>query len=174
MAITREDILAYKAAEKPTPTILLEAKRRGEQTAFLCHSHKDRDLAKSLQAFLAAKGFKLYIDWEDPEMPAVPDRTTAVRIQNRITALDWFLYLATSNSGTSRWCPWEIGYAHGVKNLNDIIVIPTREGYTTHGAEYLELYQHIDLRGYNSALNLIQTNGLLVEARNIKASTIKL
>jgi len=174
MPITREDIQAYRATEKPSPGVLLEAKRKGEQTGFLCHSHRDRDLAKRVQAFLADKGFRLYIDWEDPEMPAVPDRSTAERIQKRIKDLDWFLYLATSNSSTSRWCPWEIGYADGVKNLNDILVIPTREGYTTHGAEYLQLYQHVDLRNYSTSINLVKTNGLLVEAWNIKASTVTL
>ncbi|MBX2982162.1 MAG: toll/interleukin-1 receptor domain-containing protein [Flavobacteriales bacterium] len=174
MPITREDILAYRATEKPSATVLLEAKRRGEQTGFLCHSHKDRDLAKRLQAFLADKGFRLYIDWEDPEMPSTPDRVTAERIQNKIEKLDWFLYLATANAGNSRWCPWEIGYADGVKDLNDILVIPTRDGDTTHGAEYLRLYNHLDFQGIYRSLNLIRLNGTLVEARNMCATTVRL
>lgn len=80
----------------------------------------------------------------DATMPSVPDRTTATKIKNRIIQADWFLFLATSNSMSSRWCPWEIGYADGIKPIDRLIVIPTQEGYTTHGSEYLQLYRHID------------------------------
>ena len=35
---------------------LHEAQRLGRQTAFLSHSHKDRGMAKGVQAFLQAQG----------------------------------------------------------------------------------------------------------------------
>lgn len=44
---------------------------------------------------------------------------------------------------SSRWCPWEIGYADGKKPIERIIVIPTRDGYNTYGNEYLQLYRHV-------------------------------
>ncbi|TCU33511.1 hypothetical protein [Rhizobium azibense] len=78
-------------------------------------------------------------------MPERPDRRTAEKIQAKIRDLEMFFFLATQNSMASRWCPWEIGYADGVKSLNRILVIPTRDSRgVTHGNEYLELYRHLD------------------------------
>src|SRR5262249_25705220 len=74
-----------------------------------------------------------------------PNRETAKRIQAKIIELDWFLFLATANSMSSRWCPWEIGYADGKKQIDQIFIIPTQDGQKTHGNEYLQLYRRIDL-----------------------------
>ncbi|MEI5997848.1 toll/interleukin-1 receptor domain-containing protein [Paraburkholderia bengalensis] len=117
----------------------------GQKTAFLCHSHVDRDLAEGLQQLLKEEGWSLYIDWQDHSMPPVPDRETARKIQLRISASDWFLYLATENSAGSRWCPWEIGIADGKKDPSRIVVIPTEDDRGRHyGNEYLQLYRHLD------------------------------
>jgi hypothetical protein len=118
----------------------------GQATAFLCHSHKDRELAEGLQVLLREAGLDLYIDWQDTSMPEKPTRETAERLQQRILRSDWFLFLATTNSTSSRWCPWELGYADGKKSVDRIAVVPTRDssGFY-HGNEYLELYRRIDV-----------------------------
>jgi hypothetical protein len=78
-------------------------------------------------------------------MPERPTRRTAERIQEKIRGCNVFLFLATSNSMSSRWCPWEIGYADGVKRVDSILVIPTQDGWgTVYGNEYLQLYRHLD------------------------------
>lgn len=123
---------------------LTDARRRGLRSAFLCHSHKDRQLAEGLVTLLAQHGWTLYIDWKDSEMPERPNRETAERIQERIRSCAYFLFLATSNSMQSRWCPWEIGYADGKKTLDEILIVPTRDAANTYGNEYLELYRRID------------------------------
>jgi hypothetical protein len=59
--------------------------------------------------------------------------------------MNLFLFLATPNSVTSRWCPWEIGFADGNKPVERIIVIPTVDlTGTWHGNEYLQLYRSLD------------------------------
>lgn len=145
MPIRQTDL--YAAARRrgrPLYDSIVEASAAHATTAFLCHSHKDQELVKGLvQTFQEAR-LDVYVDWEDSAMPETPDRTTASRIQEKIRSLNLFLFLATSNSMSSRWCPWEIGFADGVKSQNSIMVIPTTDGYTTHGAEYLELYRRID------------------------------
>ncbi|MEP2986864.1 MAG: toll/interleukin-1 receptor domain-containing protein [Sulfitobacter sp.] len=128
---------------RKTERVVEEARARGDQTAFLSHSHTDAVYAKRVQAFLEAQGWRVYIDWEDATMPSKPDKETALKIKDRIKRLDWFLFLATKNSMSSRWCPWEIGIADGVKANERIIVIPTRDGYTNYGSEYLDLYRYI-------------------------------
>jgi hypothetical protein len=116
-----------------------------QRTAFLCHSHKDLELAEGLQVWLAEQGVDLYIDWQDAAMPEHPNRDTAERIQTHIRTSDWFLFLATANSMSSRWCPWELGYADGTKQLDRIAIVPTSDALTTHGNEYLQLYRRVDL-----------------------------
>ena len=117
----------------------------GRSTAFLCHSHKDNDLAEGLQVLLAENGWDLYIDWKDHEMPEKPNKETAQKIKMKITQLDWFLFLATPNSSVSRWCPWEIGIADTRKSHDKILIIPTSDSSGRwYGNEYLQLYNQIE------------------------------
>ena len=77
-------------------------------------------------------------------MPETPDPETAIRIQSRTVSAGWFLFLATMNATASRWCPWEIGYANGKKNVDRIIVVATIDSNGRyHGNEYLQLYSQI-------------------------------
>lgn len=77
-------------------------------------------------------------------MPSAPNAETASKLRQRIVNSEWFLFLATANSMASRWCPWELGYADGKKPTEKIAIVPTRDGQTTHGSEYLQLYRKID------------------------------
>lgn len=125
------------------------AMRRGQSpaqaTAFLCHSHLDRTLALGLQELLRQNGMDLYIDWQDSSMPDRPSAETASLLRRRIQACSWFIFLATSNSMTSRWCPWELGHADGIKQNERILLVPTHDGMRTHGSEYLNLYRRVEL-----------------------------
>lgn len=124
---------------------LVEARTQGLQTVFLCHSHDDEVLVKGLMALLEESGWRVYVDWADASMPEAPTRETAARIKRKILDLDFFLFLATDNSMTSRWCPWEIGYADGKKQIERILLLPTSDGLQTYGSEYLQLYRRIDM-----------------------------
>lgn len=88
-------------------------------------------------------GCSVYIDCIDQEMPERPNRETAARIKAKIVENDYFMFLATETSMRSRWCPWEIGYADGVKKVDNIIITPTSTGYSTHGSEYFDLYRRL-------------------------------
>lgn len=145
MAIGIERLRAAATRSPSVVRSLSEAKTARLKTAFLCHSHRDADLAKGLVNMLAEAGWRIYVDWADVEMPDTPNRETAKRIQQKIIELDWFLFLATANSMSSRWCPWEIGYADGKKAIDQIFIVPTQDGAKTHGNEYLQLYRRIDL-----------------------------
>lgn len=114
----------------------------GKKTAFLCHSHKDEELVKGLVVLFEELGVTLYIDWQDITMPEKPNAETAKKIQSRIIQSDVFLFLATGNSKASRWCPWEIGFADSSKK--NIYIVPTSDGYSSYGNEYLDLYPHIN------------------------------
>ncbi|MER8074198.1 toll/interleukin-1 receptor domain-containing protein [Acinetobacter pittii] len=112
---------------------------------FLCHSHRDSQYVEGFIQLLKEENIEVYVDWQDETMPEKPNRETASKIQQKIQEADYFFFLATPNSVKSRWCPWEIGYADGVKKYESIFIIPTQDKYGTYyGNEYLELYQMID------------------------------
>lgn len=145
MAISINELrnASYRFSTTRTKT-LHEARASGFKTAFLCHSHKDEELVKGLVTLLADSGWQVYVDWADASMPETPNRQTAEKIKQKIVDHNLFLFLATSNSMASRWCPWEIGYADGKKQIDQILIIPTSDGTKTHGNEYLQLYRRID------------------------------
>jgi hypothetical protein len=126
-------------------TSLEQARAAGLRTAFLCHSHRDAELVKGFVTILNETGWRVYVDWQDTTMPDRPNRETAARLKQRIEGTTFFLFLATANSMTSRWCPWEIGYADGKKHIDSILVCATTDGVVTHGSEYLDLYRRIDV-----------------------------
>lgn len=141
MAIAQSELLR---AVQRRPLFKSQVHASVQKTAFLCHIHRDDKLADGLQVLLAEQGVELYIDWKDASMPSEPNRETASRIQHRIATCDWFLFLATANSMASRWCPWELGYADGQKQLDRIAIVQTSDSTTTHGNEYMQLYRRID------------------------------
>lgn len=138
MTITQAQLraAAISAVRRSGPT-------PGQATAFLCHSHLDRALALGLQELLLQNGMDLYVDWQDSSMPEQPSAETASILRRRIQGCSWFLFLATQNSKTSRWCPWELGHADGTKRSDRILLVPTSDGRTTHGSEYLNLYRKV-------------------------------
>ncbi|UFQ01702.1 toll/interleukin-1 receptor domain-containing protein [Pseudomonas fitomaticsae] len=135
---------ASRSRHYSTATNSQSARALGYKTAFLCHSHQDRTAVLGLLQVFREQGLHLYVDWMDSEMPATTNGDTARKIKNRIVEADLFLFLATPNSLASRWCPWEIGYADGVKRYESIFVIPTHERGVTYGNEYVDIYRRID------------------------------
>lgn len=148
MPIKISDLTA--AAHRFSQTAVLkskyEAQTKNKQTAFLCHSHKDEDLAKGLQVLLAEEGWEVYIDWQDNAMPETPNKETALNIKNKIMETNLFLFLATPNSTDSKWCPWEIGFADAKKEHDKILIVPTTDqSGRWYGNEYLQLYSRIEV-----------------------------
>lgn len=145
MSFRVEDLRTAAAGyREPLTKSLTEARQGRARTAFLCHSHADEEAVKGFLSRLAAAGWNVYVDWKDPGLPPTPTRETARRIKEKIGSVDFFLFLATKNSVASRWCPWEIGYADGVKRWEQLLVVATSEGSTHYGNEYLQLYRQLD------------------------------
>lgn len=146
LSTLRSAAIRFSAAQ---PRTIKEARTLGLRTIFLCHSHRDKDLVQGVVTLLNESGWRVYVDWADASMPETPNRETAARIEQEITDLDYFIFLATPNSMSSRWCPWEIGYADGKKPIDKILVLPTSDSAGTHGSEYLQLYRRIDMSDQN-------------------------
>jgi hypothetical protein len=122
---------------------------RSKSKIFLSHSHLDKDIVLNIIKLLTYYGQAyVYVDWNDTSMPSVTNIETAKQIKRRIEAMDYFLILATNNSLSSKWVPWEIGIAECKKGNEKIAVIPYEQNTGDFkGSEYLNLYRKIELSG---------------------------
>lgn len=57
---------SYKSSKTRT---INEAKSYNLPTAFLCHSHLDKDLVTGIINMLRAAGWDIYVDWNDEKGP---------------------------------------------------------------------------------------------------------
>lgn len=151
--LTKARIRAYsnqRLSQKSFPDYLRSnVYAPGKSRVFLSHSHLDvQDLSnediRALIVLLMEFADDIYIDWLDPEMPDEPCEETAKRLQEKINDCDRFLLVATTNAISSRWVPWELGYADNAKGVNNISVIPIADpDGRWEGAEYMRLYPRL-------------------------------
>jgi len=142
---------------------------------FLSHSHKDKDIILPVVALLREKEITVYVDWMDDKMPSITNRKTAERIKSKIRDCIFFIVLLTENSKDSKWVPWELGYADGPKDVNDIAILPIKNDRSPEsvfdGVEYMKLYNTIkldDLFDTNKRpLKIINGRGMVVERAKI-------
>lgn len=143
---------AKKFQKSASKYILLEKTDQAEITAFLSHSHKDKELVEGLIELFAEQGIYIYVDWDDSGMPRITSGKTAKKIKERIKEMQLFFFLATENGINSKWCPWELGVADSLKRWEDIVVIPVADPYGNFkGNEYLQIYKHLEVISDNKA-----------------------
>jgi hypothetical protein len=132
----QESTSAYKALSKSS----------ADASIFLSHSHKDRELVEGFINYLAYWGkIRVYVDWQDSDMPSITNHETARKIKRKIAELDYFLVLATENALRSKWVPWEIGIADSIKP-DKIAIVPVADlNGKFNGNEYLQLYPRLEM-----------------------------
>lgn len=165
--LTTTDLLQYRSQHRfHAKANVVEAKERAQLTIFLSHSHKDRELVEGLVDFLDALGIKLYVDWNDKDMPRTTNRETAERIKAKIRENILFVIFATPNACASRWVPWETGMADQIKGEENILLIPVADSSGRfEGNEYLQLYKRFEMSPQQytqlgqSRLRVISPNG---------------
>lgn len=122
-----------------------EASAVAAATIFLSHSHKDRQKAEGLVYYLATLGIKVYVDWNDSDMPRITNKETAEKIKGEIKTKALFMILATRNALESRWVPWEIGIADQCRGEQRMLLIPVADtSGRFDGSEYLQLYKRVE------------------------------
>lgn len=122
------------------------ASRSLEGSTFLSHSSKDDDLVAGAIQILENHGAKVYVDEIDPEMPPYTSERTAALLRSRIRDTSRFVLLASKNSKESKWVPWELGIADGVKGSSKIALFPASDSSYDQAwasSEYLGLYDRI-------------------------------
>ena len=129
---------------------ILEHSQYGSRktTVFISHKHDDLEDLKGLLGMLQQKyGVKVYIDSQDPTMPKVTSKETAINIKKRIKQCDKFILLATNGAIESKWCNWELGYGDAEKYKENIVLFPMKpkgaSDYEYKGSEYMSIYPFI-------------------------------
>lgn len=162
--VTREQLRGFAANMGAVETARVQkaaASRSPAGSTFLSHSSKDDDLVAGAIRVLENHGAKVYVDEIDPEMPPYTTEKTAGLLKTRIRDTSRFVLLASKNSKESKWVPWELGIADGVKGTSKIALFPASDSsYDKAWAswEYLGLYDRIvwgKLDGYQKEVWMV-------------------
>lgn len=138
-------------------TLARESKAQyGHFNVFLSHSVLDAQVVMGVRDLLIKEGLTVYIDWiEDPQLDrstVSPDTARLLRL--RMRQCDTLIYAQSTAAHKSRWMPWELGYFDGMRNPEQVSIMPIQEGSSTFdGQEYLGLYKLVEQLtvGYGSA-----------------------
>ncbi|MBS0659946.1 MAG: toll/interleukin-1 receptor domain-containing protein [Verrucomicrobia bacterium] len=128
---------------------------------FLSHSSKDDDKVDGAIRILQNHGARVYVDHYDPANMKENCVAIAAHVRSVISACKKFVLLATPQSKDSRWMPWELGLADGIRSHINAAVFPAAEQPFDQDwaqQEYLALYRKIvwgKLTGYNNELWLV-------------------
>lgn len=138
----------YRATARSIVTESMESYASWKQyDVFLSHSTRDADIVLGVKLLLEELGKTVYVDWiEDSEL----DRTkvtpeTAAVLRERMKSCASLIFIATENSSTSKWTPWELGYFDGFKQ-GGVAIFPVLEDWNSsfEGQEYLGLYPVVE------------------------------
>jgi hypothetical protein len=147
-----------------TEDVILAKARRAvvASSTFLSHSSADaKEVAGAVQ-LLENHGGQVYIDKKDSTLPPYTSEETADALKKQILESKRFVMLASKNSQQSKWVPWELGLADGVKTLKNIALLPasdSEDDTTWTSWEYLGLYRRIvfsDLQGQIRPVWMVQ------------------
>lgn len=146
--ITLEELKkeAQVASLEESNRIIEKSESQENKNIFLSHSSEDTKHLPYVINFLENYGGSVYIDKLDKDLPNTTNHETAVKLKGRIKTTEKFILFATKNSKESKWIPWELGLADGIKDYSKIAILPSAENvYEENWAEqeYLGIYQKI-------------------------------
>lgn len=138
---------------------------------FLCHSISDAELVLGVKTLLEQEGLKVYVDWHsDPLLSRCNvNKDTAEILRRRMKQSHSLIYIATDNSSSSKWMPWELGYFDGHKpGTVGILPLMDYEYSSFTGQEYLSLYPEVSKGQYSNG-----TKDVFVEEKGHHWTTLR-
>jgi hypothetical protein len=113
---------------------------------FLSHSSKDTDSLHPLMLEWRGWGLDVFADFEDEFLRSKSaDRTldaeVADYLRRAIRQCHIFVFVASENSVSSHWMPWELGLAHGIVGRVHLYFPETANRAALKEHEYLQLYR---------------------------------
>jgi hypothetical protein len=149
-------------------TMSIKGRDTFEVSIFLSHSHKDKDLVYFLFSIFKRLNVKVYVDWLDDDLSYPPTGETAIKIKRKIKENKKFIFLATNEAITSKWCNWELGLGDENRYIDDIALFPVADNSGIwRGNEYLQIYPYLDKTykslKYDNGFTIIYPNGKKVD-----------
>lgn len=147
--ITYSQLREYKTTYLLDKLVKTASKEEAINQAFLSYSSKDKDHIEEIIGFFKSYDADIYIDRKDESLPNKPSHKTAAKLYESITKCPRFVVLISANSKESKWIPWELGVAHGKKDLGKIALLPIAtfsEEDEWIEQEYLGLYPRVLFR----------------------------
>lgn len=148
-------------AAEAAPGLLKEAASLPGKNTFLSHSSKDDDKVEGAIRILKNHGAQVYVDHFDPLTKTDDCVAIAAHVRSVISACKKFVLFATPQSKDSKWMPWELGLADGIRSHPNAAIFPASEqSFDQDWAqqEYLALYRKIvwgKLKGREKELWLV-------------------
>ena len=112
---------------------------------FLSHAFDDKELILGVALTLEDLGYSVYLDWrDDPSLDRKNvNRTTALKLRERMRNSKCLFFSTTENTSNSRWMPWELGFNDGLNNRSAILPLQATRQDDYKGQEYLGIYPYI-------------------------------
>lgn len=115
------------------------------RTVFLSYRHSDRQWINDIARFLKSMGVSVYVDYLDQTLEERTNEQVAGILRERIRGCAKFISLATPNSGSSKWMPWELGLGDRIINYANVAVLPLTTTYNYWpDQEYGRIYGRIE------------------------------
>lgn len=112
---------------------------------FLSHSLNDQQLILGIWLSLEDMGYEVYVDWiHDRHLKRESvNKETARVLQRRMRSSKSLFFATTTNSSSSKWMPWELGYQDGHNSRAAILPVSQTEVNRYVGQEYLGIYPYV-------------------------------
>lgn len=113
-------------------------------SVFVAHHHTDAPFTEQFVALLRTLCPDIYVDWCDPATSPFQNSATARLVRARVKEARKFILMASPGSLSSTWRQWELGFATGIKPLNDIALVPLLDPQGDWPfVDYLRIYHRI-------------------------------
>jgi hypothetical protein len=124
---------------------VLNSAEKQEFNIFLSHSFDDQALIFGMVLSLEDMGYKVYVDWiHDQKLSRdMVSKETAQVLRERMVACDSLFFATTTNSSSSKWMPWELGFKDGHNRKAAILPVVSSTTTTYAGQEYLGIYPYV-------------------------------
>ncbi|GGC83511.1 toll/interleukin-1 receptor domain-containing protein [Undibacterium terreum] len=117
----------------------------GHFDIFLSHSWNDQKLVLGIWLSLEDMGYSVYVDWiHDRHLSRESvSKETAQVLRQRMLNSKCLFFATTSNSSSSKWMPWELGFKDGHNRRAAILPVSQNYGNSYVGQEYLGVYPYV-------------------------------
>ncbi len=115
---------------------------------FISHSYYDKEDAARLGQLFEDEGYIPFIDWQKTDLQdrSKMDADRAKVLRQVLKNCRFLVFIATSNSEESVWCPWELGIVDASTN-GKCFIMPPLDDYLDSDDykenEYLGIYKEL-------------------------------